>query len=189
MCLCKCVCRYLEETFGRQYATVNVASRPSTTPNYSSNVSLDDLEYPTAVTGPGGVDGTTNKRGGGKHRMVNYYDDSIVMPMSVEFEHELHYHICLSEGDDAVSEYLLANPTHISLKQPLIKEIPHSTLGYVCFYTLEIIDEQGGDAHTVTTGLSGASYSATYGCIKAYCVPNSTYAGEAAGFVDILMER
>ena len=164
-----------------------MVSRPNTTADFSApKISLDELEYPAA--GAGVADKTVVKPAG-RTRVISYYDNSIVLPVSAEFEYGLHHSVFLAEGPGAVAEYLLANPTHISLKQPLLKEVPHCALGYVTFYTLEVVEEQGGDVHTQATGLSSASYAATFGCIKGYCVPGSTYAGQAAGYVDVHMER
>ena len=134
----------------------------------AANLSMDSLE-PSVSTYPGETIQSAAPVVVDTVKKVNpngYYDNSLVTPVSVEFEYLLHHDLLLTEGEDGLVEYMVANSSHISMKQPLLREIAHAALGFVCFYTLEIIEDTGGgDQATVTTGLSEVSFSATFGYI------------------------
>lgn len=130
-------------------------------------------------------------RSGNSRKSVGYYDSSLVIPVSVEFEFELNHRIYQSEGPEAVLEYLHANPSHISMSNRLLTSVPKAALGYITFYTLEITDpdaEADCDG-TVQTGLTSAGFNSVYGNIRAYNIKENTFATGAASVVNVDMER
>jgi ribosome-binding ATPase YchF (GTP1/OBG family) len=59
--------------------------------------------------------------------------DTEVFPVSLSFEEEIR-RIRSEEGTDAVQEYFIANPTHISAVETILT-LTHRNLGLIHFYT------------------------------------------------------
>ena len=155
-------------------------------------------------SGPGGIHhkATTGKddasvhtslttRSGNTRKGISYHDSSMIVPISLEFEFELNHRIYTTEGIEAVTEYCISNPAHISMSNPLLSSIPKAALGYITFYTLEITDPDADveDGGTVQTGLTSAGFNSVYGDIRAYNMKENSYATVAASIVNVDMER
>ena len=170
------------------------ASTISSSDSYADDVTTKDISnYSGEINSNDSNSATVNHHINRKPE-VAYYDGSLVVAVSVEFEYALHHEIYHSEGADAVSSYLIANPSHKSLVNPLLNEIAKNALGFITFYTVEIIDNDlaatgGSDGSTVQTGLTSAGFNSSYGEIKAWLAKDNTYAPTAGSYVDVNIKR